>query len=162
MPEMGGDTTPERRRRGTGPLGVGLMVLVAAAVMVGGAYLTLLRVPAAPPRTQQIGSVRATLGSEPRAPWTNVPAELTITIVDRGGVSISDAKVTVTYDMETDSIGRRMAGMGAPGRMAAHLDAPGRYVAPVTFTMAGQWRVRAAIARGGRQEGQGEFLVTVR
>jgi hypothetical protein len=50
MPEMGGDATPVRRenrgkdthtpprarRRGTGPLGIGLMVLVAAAVMVGG------------------------------------------------------------------------------------------------------------------------------
>ncbi|HEX9900198.1 MAG TPA: FixH family protein, partial [Candidatus Methylomirabilis sp.] len=72
------------------------------------------------------------------------------------------AKVTVTYDMVTDSIGRRMAGMGPPGRMAAHLDGPGRYVAPVTFTMAGQWRVRVAIDRAGRQEGQGEFLVTVR
>jgi len=148
--------------RRTGSLVVALGVTAVVGIVAGGLYLALLRVPAAPPRTQQIGSVRATLGSEPRAPWANVPAELTILMVDRGGVSISDAKVTVTYDMETDSIGRRMAGMGAPGRMAAHLDSPGRYVAPVTFTMAGQWRVRVAIARGGRQEGQGEFLVTVR
>jgi hypothetical protein len=82
--------------------------------------------------------------------------------VDGGGVSISDAKVSVTYDMETDSIGRPMVGMGDPGRAMARMNSPGRYTALVTFTMAGQWRVRVAIARGGRQEGQGEFLVTVR
>jgi hypothetical protein len=70
--------------------------------------------------------------------------------------------VIVGYDMESDSIGRRMAGMGPPGRTAAHFESPGRYTAPVNFTMAGQWRVRIAIDRGGRQEGQGEFLVTVR
>ena len=156
------ETTIWSRRVWTGSLGISLGVMGALAALVGGVYLALLRVPAAPPRTQEIGSVRATLGSEPRAPWGGVPATLTISIVDRGGAPVSNAQVTLTYDMETDSIGRRMAGMGAPGRMAAHLDGPGRYVAPVTFTMAGQWRVRFAIARGGRQEGQGEFLVTVR
>lgn len=146
----------------TGPLGIGLGAMGALAALVGGVYLALLRVPAAPPRTQQIGSVRATLGSEPRAPWAGVPAELTISIVDRGGAPVSNAKVTVTFDMETDSIGRRMGAMGPPGHIAAHLDAPGRYVAPVTFTMAGQWGVRIAIVRGEQPEGQGVFLVTVR
>jgi len=142
-------------------MAIALAVVAAAVVLVGGVYLALMRVPAAPPRTQQIGSVRVTFGTDPRVPWTG-PAELSVSIVDGRGTPVTDAAVTLTYDMETDSIGRRMAGMGAPARMAAHLDGPGRYVAPVTFTMAGQWRVRVAIARGGRQEGQGEFLVTVR
>jgi hypothetical protein len=64
--------------------------------------------------------------------------------------------------MQTDSIGRRMEGMGPPSPAVAHLDAPGRYVVPVNFAMAGQWMVRVVIVRGGRQEGQGVFLVTVR
>jgi hypothetical protein len=91
-----------------------------------------------------------------------VPALLTVSIVDHRGAPVSDAQVTLSYDMETDSIGRRMEGMGPPGRIAAHLGAPGRYVAPVNIIMAGLWRVRAAIARGGRPEGQGEFPATVR
>lgn len=154
-----GDGSPRRR---TGSLVVVLGVIGVVGVVAGGLYLALLRVPAAPPRTQQIGSVRVTLGSEPRAPWAGVPAELTISIVDLGGAPVSNAKVSVIYDMVTDSIGRRMEGMGPPGRIATHLNAPGRYGAPVTFAMAGQWRVRLAIARGGEPEGEGTFLVTVR
>ncbi|MBI4737829.1 MAG: FixH family protein [candidate division NC10 bacterium] len=142
-------------------MAIGLAVVGAIGVLVGGLYLALQRVPAAPPRTQQIGSVRVTVGTEPRVPWTG-PAELVVSIVDAGGTPVTDAAVTLTYDMETDSIGRRMAGMGEPGRAAARMDSPGRYSAPVSFRMAGQWMVRVAIDRGGRQEGQGEFLVTVR
>lgn len=151
---------PLRRTR-TGSLVVALGITGVVGIVVGGLYFALQRVPAAPPRTQQIGFVRVTFGTDPRVPWTG-PAELRLSIVDASGTPVTDAAVTLTYEMATDSIGRRMAGMGPPGRIAAHLDAPGRYVAPVIFTMAGQWRVRVAIARGGRQEGQGEFLVTVR
>ena len=153
--------TSTPRRFWTGPIGIGLGVLGAVAVLVGGLYLALQRVPAAPPRTQQIGTVRVTFGTDPRVPWTG-PAELTLSIVDASGTPVTNAAVTLTYDMEADSIGRRMAGMRPPGRIAAHLDAPGRYIAPVTFTLAGQWRVRVAISRMGQQEGQGEFWVTVR
>lgn len=153
--------TSAPRRFWTGPIGIGLAVVGAIGVLVGGLYLALLRVPAAPPRTQQIGSVRVTFGIEPRAPWAG-PAEVMISIVDARGTPVSDAEVTLTYDMETDSIGRRMAGMGEPGRATARMESSGRYTAPVTFPMAGQWAVRVAIARAGRPEGQGAFLVTVR
>lgn len=149
------------RRLGAGPIVIGLMVTATIGVVVGGAYLALQRVPAAPPRTQEIGSVRTTFETEPRVPWSG-PAELIISIVDASGTPVTDAAVTLTYDMETDSIGRRMPGMGEPGRAAARMDSPGRYSAPVRFAMAGQWRVRVAIDRGRRREGQGEFLVTVR
>ena len=151
---------PLRRTR-TGTLVVVLGVTAVVGIVTGGLYLALQRVPAAPPRTQQIGTVRVTFGTDPRVPWTG-PAELKLSIVDASGTPVTNAAVTLTYDMEADSIGRRMAGMRPPGRIAAHLDAPGRYIAPVTFTLAGQWRVRVAISRMGQQEGQGEFLVTVR
>lgn len=154
-------TSSAPRRTRTGPIAIGLAVLGAVAVLVGGLYLALERVPAAPPRTQQIGSIRATVGTDPRVPWA-APAEVMISIVDAGGTPVTDAAVTLTYDMETDSIGRRMAGMGEPARAMARMNSPGRYTAPVTFTMAGQWAVRVAIARGGQPEGQGVFLVTVR
>ena len=150
---------PRWPRRGS--LVVALGVTAAVGIVTGGLYLALLRVPAAPPRTQQIGTVRVTFGTDPRVPWTG-PAELKLSIVDASGTPVTDAAVTLTYDMETDSIGRRMGSMRPPGRIAAHLDAPGRYIVPVTFTMAGQWRVRVAISRMGQQEGQGEFWVTVR
>ncbi len=152
---------PTPRRTRAGPIVVGLAVVSAVGVLVAGLYLALQRVPAAPPRTQQIGSVRVTFGTDPRVPWTG-PAELSVSIVDGRGTPVTDAAVTLTYDMETDGIGRRMAGMGEPGRATARMDSPGRYSAPVSFRMAGQWMVRVAIDRGGRQEGQGEFLVTVR
>jgi len=151
---------PLRRTR-TGTLVVVLGVTAMVGIVTGGLYLALLRVPAAPPRTQQIGSVGATFSTDPRVPWVG-PAELTISLVHQRGVPVSDAQVALTYEMQTDSIGRPMAGMGDPGRALARMDSPGRYTALVTFTMAGQWRVRVAIDRGGRQEGQGEFLVTVR
>lgn len=150
----------ERRRR-TAPIWIALAAVGGVGFLVGGVYLALMRVPAAPPRTQQIGSVRATFSTDPRVPWSG-PAEVKIWVVDAAGAPVSDAEVIVGYEMETDSIGRRMAGMGPPSRIAAHLDAPGLYVAPVNFTMAGQWALYVAIARGGRQEGQGRFLVTVR
>jgi hypothetical protein len=88
--------------------------------------------------------------------------DLTISIVGADGTPVTNAEVAVLYDMERDSIGRPMAGMGGPDRAEARLDGPGRYTTPVSFTMAGQWRVRVGIARGGRQEGEGVFLVTVR
>ncbi len=150
-----------RRRPWTAPIGIGLMVLAAAAAMVGGVYLVLLRVPAAPSRTQQIGTVRVTFGTDPRVPWSG-PAEVTLSVEDANGAPVTDAEVTVTYDMQTDSSGRPMGGMGAPGRATARMASPGRYTTAVTFPMAGQWAVRASIVRGGRPEGQGMFLVTVR
>lgn len=159
--QMEARTAPPPRRTWAGPIAIGLGVLGAVAVLVGGLYLALQRVPAAPPRTQQIGSVRVTVGTEPRVPWTG-PAELVVSIVDAGGIPVTDASVILTYDMETDSIGRRMASMGEAARATARMDSPGRYRAPVTFSMAGQWAVRVAIARGGQPEGQGVFLVTVR
>ncbi len=152
---------PVRRRTWTGPIGIGLMVLVAAAAMVGGVYLVLLRIPAAPPRIQQIGSVRVTFETDPRVPWSG-PAEVTLLMVDANGAPVTDAEVTVTYDMQTDSSGRPMGGMGAPSRATARMASPGRYTTAVTFPMAGQWAVRASIVRGARAEGQGMFLVTVR
>lgn len=148
-------------RRRTRPLVIGLWAFAGIGIVVGGLYLALQRVPAAPPRTQQIGSVRVTFGTDPRAPWAG-PAELRFSIVDGSGTPVTDAAVTLTYDMDTDSLGRRMAGMGDPGQATARVDSRGGYSAPVSFTMAGQWRVRVAIARDGREEGQGEFLVTVR
>jgi hypothetical protein len=90
------------------------------------------------------------------------PAEVTIWVVDATGIPVTDAEVALTYDMERDSIGRPMSGMGEPGRAMARMDSPGRYSVPVTFPMAGQWMVRIAIARRGQPEGQGMFLVTVR
>lgn len=158
---MAGHTTPRVQSTWRGPVGIGLAVAAAVGILGGGLYLALMRVPAAPPRMQQIGSVWATFRTDPRVPWVG-PAELTISLVHQRGVPVSDAQVALTYDMQTDSIGRPMAGMGNPGRALARMDSPGRYTALVTFTMAGQWAVRVAIARGGRQEGQGEFLVTVR
>jgi hypothetical protein len=151
---------PLRRTR-TGSLVVVLGIIGVVGIVVGGLYFALQRVPAAPPRIQQIGSVRVIFGTDPRVPWTG-PAELRLSIVDASGTPVTDAAVTLTYDMEADSIGRRMTGMGAPGPIAAHLGAPGRYVAPVNFAMAGQWRVRVTISRMGQREGQGEFWVTVR
>jgi hypothetical protein len=150
-----------RRRTRTGSLVVTLGITAVVGVVAGGLYLALLRVPAAPPRTQRIGSVRATFATEPRAPWAG-PAEVAIWVVDAAGAPVTDATVSLTYDMERDSIGRPMSGMGGPGRAIARMDSAGRYSVPVTFSMAGQWRVRVAIDRGRRQEGQGEFLVTVR
>ncbi len=158
---VGQRTVLAPQRTWSGPLAIALAAVGAVGMLVGGVYLALERVPAAPPRTQQIGSVRVTFGTDPRVPWSG-PAEVKFSIVDATGAPVSDAEVIVSYEMETDSIGRRMAGMGEPGRATARMDSPGRYSAPVTFTMAGQWRVRAAIDRGGSQEGQGEFLVTVR
>jgi hypothetical protein len=158
---MDAHADPQSRRAWTRPTAIGLAVVGAIGMLVGGLYLALLRVPAAPPRTQHIGSVRATFATDPRVPWAG-PAEVAISIVDGSGAPVADAAVTLTYDMETDSFGRRMAGMGEPGRATARMESPGRYVAPVTFTMAGQWTVRATITRGGRHEGQGVFLVTVR
>jgi len=152
---------PAPRRDRTGSLVVLLGITAVVGIVTGGLYLALMRVPAAPPRTQQIGSLRATFATDPRVPWAG-PAEVTIWVVDAAGVPVTDAMVTLAYDMETDSIGRRMAGMGEPGRATARMNSPGDYSALVTLTMAGQWRLRVAIARGGRQEGQGEFLVTVR
>jgi hypothetical protein len=90
------------------------------------------------------------------------PAEVTVWLVDATGVPVTDAKVTLTYEMERDSIGRPMRGMGEPGRAMARMDSAARYSVPLTFPMAGQWRARLTIARGGRPEGQGEFLTTVR
>ncbi len=156
MDRGGPRVAPAPRRDRTGSLVVLLGVTGVVGIVTGGLYLALLRIPAAPPRTQQIGSVRATFATEPRVPWAG-PAEVTIWVVDAAGVPVADAEVNLTYDMHTDSIGRRMEGMGEPGRTTARLEVPGRYVAPVNFTMAGQWTVRAAIARGGRHEGQGEF-----
>jgi hypothetical protein len=75
---------------------------------------------------------------------------------------VTDAAVTLTYDMETDSTGRRLGSMGESAPVTTRMDSPGRYRAGVNFTMAGQWLVRVSIARGGKQEGQGQFLVTVR
>ena len=151
---------PLRRTR-TGTLVVALGITGAVGIVVGGLYLALQRVPAAPPRTQEIGSIRITLGTEPRVPWAG-PAEVTIWVVDAAGVPVTDAEVTLHYDMERDSIGRPMSGMGEPGRAPARMHSPGRYTAPVTFTRAGQWMVRVTIARAGRPAGQGAFLVTVR
>jgi YtkA-like len=152
---------PLSGRKRKGPLPIILAVVGLIGVVVGGVYVALLRAPAAPPRTQQIGSVRATFGTEPAVPWTG-PAMATMSLQDSGGTPVADAAVTLTYDMETDSSGRRMAGMSEPGRIAARMHAPGRYVAPMTFSMAGQWVVRVAIVRAGREEGQGSFLVIVR
>jgi hypothetical protein len=146
---------------GKGVLAIALAIVVAVGLLTGGLYFALQRVPAAPLRTQQIGSVRATIETDPRVPWSG-RAELIVSIVDARGIPVTDAEVSMIYDMETDSLGRRMAGMGEPARATARMESPGRYTAPVNFTMAGQWRVRVAIDRGGRQEGQGEFLVTVR
>lgn len=161
IPRMEGRTgpTPRRIRRGSRLVLLGVTAVVG--IVVGGLYIALQLVPAAPPRTQEVGSVRATFTTDPRVPWAG-PAEVTIWVVDAVGVPVTDAEVTLQYDMERDSIGRPMSGMGDPGRATARMDSPGRYTAPVTFTVAGQWRVRVAIARAGRPEGQGAFLVTVR
>ena len=153
------DTAPRRRRKSV--LVLGLCVFAGIGIVVGGLYLALLRVPAAPPRTQQIGSVRATVETDPHVPWKG-PAMLAVSMVDTNETPVTDAEVILAYDMQTDSIGRRMAGMGEPARATADMNAPGRYVAPVNFPMAGQWVVRVAIRRGGRSEGEGVFLVTVR
>jgi hypothetical protein len=154
-------TPANRRRKSRGPVIIGLAVVGAVAVLVGGLYVALQRVPAAPPRTQRIGSVRATFATEPRAPWAG-PAEVAIWLVDAAGAPVTDATVSLTYDMERDSIGRPMSGMGGPGRAIARMDSAGRYSVPVTFSMAGQWRVRVAILRAGEPAGEGTFLVTVR
>jgi hypothetical protein len=87
---------------------------------------------------------------------------LTLSILDANGIPVTDAAVTLTYDMERDSSGRPMSGMGKPDRAMARMDSAGRYSVPVNFSMAGQWMVRVAIARAGRHEGEGAFLVTVR
>jgi hypothetical protein len=87
---------------------------------------------------------------------------LIVSVVDGQGAPVTDAAVTLTYYMETDSTGRRMDGMGPPARATVRMESPGRYMAPVNFTMAGQWTVRVAIARSGHEQGQGVFLVTVR
>jgi len=148
-----------RKRRG--PLPIVLAVVGLVGIVVGGVYVALLRVPAAPPRTQHIGSVRVTFATDPRLPWTG-PATMVLSMADGNGTAVTDADVSLTYDMQTDGLGRPMAGMGEPGRVTARMASPGRYVAPVTFTMAGQWAVRVSIGRGGRQEGQAMFLVVVR
>lgn len=160
-PRMEARTGVPLRRTRTGSLVVVLGVTAVVGIVVGGLYLALQRVPAAPPRTQEIGSIRITLGTEPRVPWAG-PAEVTIWVVDAAGVPVTDAEVTLHYDMERDSIGRPMSGMGEPGRAPARMHSPGRYTARVTFTRAGQWMVRVTIARAGRPAGQGAFLVTVR
>ncbi|OGB95808.1 MAG: hypothetical protein A2Z31_04810 [candidate division NC10 bacterium RBG_16_65_8] len=123
--------------------------------------MALLRVPAAPPRTQQIGSVRVTFATDPRLPWTG-STRVALSISNTDGSAVTDAGVSLTYDMQTDGSGRPMVGTSPPGRATARMESPGRYVAPVTFTLAGQWAVRVSIDRGGRQEGQGMFLVVVR
>ena len=143
------------------PWPIALAVLGLIGVVVGGVYVSLLRVPTAPPRTQQIGAVRVTFATDPRIPWTG-PATMVLSMADGHGTAVTDAEVSLTYDMQTDGIGRPMMGMGPPGRATARMASPGRYVAPVTFTMAGQWAVRVSIDRGGRPEGQGMFLVVVR
>jgi hypothetical protein len=148
-------------RKRKGPFSIVLVVVGLIAVVMGGVYVALLRVPAAPPRTQQIGSVRVTFGTEPQLPWTG-PATLMLSIADPDGTAVTDADVSVTYDMQTDGSGRPMAGMGEPGRATARMASPGRYVTPVTFTMAGQWAVRVTVGRGGQAAGQGTFLVVVR
>jgi YtkA-like len=151
--------TPRRFRRGSRLVVLGVMALVG--IVVGGLYLALQLVPAAPPRTQEIGSVQVTFTTDPRVPWAG-PAEARIWVVDAAGVPVTDAEVTLHYDMGRDSMGRPMSGMGDPGRSQARMNSPGRYTAPVNFMMAGQWTVRVAITRGGRDEGQGTFLITVR
>jgi hypothetical protein len=85
-----------------------------------------------------------------------------LSILGADGTAVTDADVSLTYDMQTDGSGRPMAGMGEPGRARARMEAAGRYVAPVAFSTAGQWTVRVAIDRDGRQEGRGVFLVVVR
>ena len=148
-------------RANRSPWLIALAVLGLVGVVVGGVSVALLRVPAAPPRTQQIGSVRVTFGTEPALPWTG-PATLMLSIVDADGTAVTDADVSVIYVMQTDGSGRPMAGMGEPGRTTASMIAAGRYVAPVTLPMAGQWGVQVFIARGGQEEGKGTFLVIVR
>ncbi len=156
----GARTGPSPRRIRTGALVIALGITGVVVIVGGGLFLALRLVPAAPPRTQEIGAVRASFATDPRVPWAG-PAKVTIWVVDAAGGPVTNAEVTLTYDMETDGIGRRTGGMGE-AVATAHMDSPGRYTAPITFSMAGQWAVRVGIARGGRQEGQGVFLVTVR
>jgi hypothetical protein len=95
--------------------------MALVGIVVGGLYLALQLVPAAPPRTQDIGSVRVTFTTDPRVPWAG-PAEVTIWVVDAAGFPVAEAEVTLYYDMERDSIGRPMSGMGEPGRSPAGMD----------------------------------------
>jgi hypothetical protein len=85
-----------------------------------------------------------------------------LSMADGNGAAVTDADVSLTYHMQADGTGRPMAGMGEPGRATARMASPGRYGAAVTFTMSGQWAVRVSVERGGRQEGQGMFLLVVR
>jgi hypothetical protein len=148
-----------RKRNGSLPIVLAVVCLVG--VVVGGLYVALLRVPAAPPRTQQIGSVRVAFATDPHVPLRG-PATVRLSISAADGTAVTDADVSLTYDMQTDGMGRPMAGMGEAGRARARMEAAGWYVAPVAFSMAGQWAVRVAIDRDGRQEGRGVFLVVVR
>jgi hypothetical protein len=148
-----------RRKRSPWPIALAALGLVG--VVVGGVYVALLRVPAAPPRTQQIGTVHVTFATAPDLPWTG-PATVALGISDGNGVDVTNVEVSLTYDMQTDGIGRPMKEMAPPSRATARMASPGRYVAPVNFTMAGQWAVQVSIERGGRPEGQGKFVVVVR
>ncbi len=157
--EAGGEGRARSRWRR--PLIVGLAGMAVVGAFAGGLYLALLRVPAAPPRTQDVGRVRATFETQPRVPATG-QATLTLVLMDAGGSPVTGASVTFSYDMDRDGLGRPMIRMGPPGRAVASMVSPGRYAAPVAFSMSGQWTVRAAIAFDGQTEGEARFLVAVR
>ena len=111
-----------------------IVVLVLAAGVVNAKGMEV---------TKKAGSNTVTIALQKDPPATGVNA-FTVLVKDAAGKSVTDAKVTVSYEMPA------MPGMPAMRYKTPALLKGRLYTGTMNFSMAGSWHISVKVARGGK------------
>lgn len=115
----------------------GFLIILVLVLAAGVVYAKGMEV------TKKAGSNTVTITLQNDPPATGVNA-FTVLVKDAAGKTVTDAKVTVGYEMPA------MPGMPAMRYKAPALLKSSLYTGTMNFSMAGSWQISVKVARGGK------------